>query len=143
MASYEIARARLLCEEGMLDAAESCYLKTLESLGVSLGYEHAYTAKVRVEIAALCVRRQRYDQAESLTRDAIAVQQKVYGEDHHFLIPAWIVMAHVHDHRGEQEKAREMIEKAQLAAGRKLEPAHPLARKLAREARTLGIRASK
>lgn len=143
MASYEIAGARLLCEEGMLDAAESCYLKTLELLDASFGDEHAYTAKVRVEIAALYVRRQRYDQAERLAHNAVAVQQRVYGENHQFLIPAWLVMAHVHDHRGEHKQAREMIEKAQLVAGKKLEPAHPLARRLAREARTLGIRASK
>lgn len=143
MSSFEIARARLLCEEGGLVAAESCYLKTLKSLDVTFGAEHAYTAKIRVEIAALYVRQHRYDQAETLARDAIQVQQRIYGGDHHFLIPAWLVLARVHHHRGDQRQVREMIEKSLLAAGKKLTPVHPLARKLASEAKALGVRASK
>lgn len=143
MASYQIARARLLCEEGMLDVAEACYLKTLESLDESLGDEHAYTAKIRIELAELYVKRQSYDRAESITGEAMAVQQRVYGREHHFLIPAWLVMAHLCEHKGDQKQARQIIEKARLVAGTKLEPLHPLARRLAREAEELGIRASK
>ena len=90
----------------------------------------------------LYVRQRRYHQAERLVLAAIQVQERVYGRDHHFLIPAWLVMARVHHSRGNQTQARGMIEKSMLAAKNKLEPTHPLTRKIISEAKILGIEGS-
>lgn len=143
MLALEIERARLLFREGALDAAESCYLETLRTIDRTFGPEHAYTAKIRVELAALYVRQRQHHQAERLVNAAIQVQERVYGPDHHFLIPAWLVLARVHQSRGNQTQVREIIEKSLLTAQKKLEPTHPVTRKVISEAKMLGIRSSK
>lgn len=138
MIPLEIEKARLLFKEGAVDTAESCYLETLKSIDRIFGPDHAYTARIQVELAALYVCQRRYNQAERLVLAASQVQEKIYGPDHHFLIPAWLVMAHVHHARGDNTQTRKMIQKSMLVARNKLEPTHPLTRKVLSESKILG-----
>ena len=55
---------------------------------------------------------ERYEQAEQFIGRALAEQERVHGADHHFLVPAWLVMARIHQARGRFAEARTLLDKS-------------------------------
>jgi ATP/maltotriose-dependent transcriptional regulator MalT len=67
-------------------------------------------------MAALRVLQGRHAQAEALISRALPVQEKVYGENSHFLVPAWLVMAKVCRAKGDLANAKMLLAKSLTAA---------------------------
>jgi tetratricopeptide (TPR) repeat protein len=54
----------------------------------------------------------RYDEAEALISKALPIQEKIYGPEHHLLVPAWLVMAKISEAKGDLANAKRLLEKA-------------------------------
>ena len=54
----------------------------------------------------------KYTEAESLVASALATQEKIYGSEHHLIVPTLLTMAEIHNAKGQYKQAEKLVERA-------------------------------
>jgi tetratricopeptide (TPR) repeat protein len=112
LAPFKADMARLLTARGDFAKAESYFKEAIASIDGGRGARRLYVANVSTNLAELYVLQERYDRAAELIKRALAEQERVHGADHHFLVPAWLVMARIHQVRGKPADAKMLLDKS-------------------------------
>jgi tetratricopeptide (TPR) repeat protein len=63
-------------------------------------------------MASLYVLQQRYAEAEELISRALPIQERIYGRDHHFLVPVWLVKSSIYESEGDLVNTKVLLEKS-------------------------------
>jgi tetratricopeptide (TPR) repeat protein len=63
-------------------------------------------------MAILYARQGRYAEAEELISRTLPIQERVYGPEHHLLVPVWLVMSRIYQAKGDLVNAKIFLEKS-------------------------------
>lgn len=114
-----IPLATALSRTGKVDESESTLREAIELRQVAHGPQHASVAEAQIFLAdLLTLKRARYDEAERLYRDALAVQRNEYGDRSLQLVHAMnslVDIVEMQGHTGEAEKMLRDILSIRLA----------------------------
>ena len=86
--------------------AESYFKEAIEIIEANYGPEHFYTAKVLASMAELYALQRRYSETESLIARALPIQERVFGPDHHLLVPLWLIASKTCQAKGDLETTK-------------------------------------
>ncbi|MFA5554227.1 MAG: tetratricopeptide repeat protein [Phycisphaerae bacterium] len=125
MTQFYMDRGKLLAATGDFRQADEYYQRAASSVTEVYGNNHLYGASLNVQRALIFISQRRYDRAEMLLNDAIQIQQKAYGSEHHLLIPTWLAMAKLNEAKLRYAQAEQLALNALEKAKDKSGPAHP------------------
>ncbi len=111
MISLEADTAKLLVAQGDLTKAESNYSHVLSTMDKNRS-DSFQKASVLEDLANLYLLQGKYVQAEPLINQVLSIKEKVYGLEHHFLVPALFIKARIEREKGNNTASERFIERA-------------------------------
>jgi len=115
MVSLEADIAKLLVAQGKLDEAENRYCHVLAVIN-KYDPDNFSKAGVLEDLAELYLTREKYDQADPLINQVLAMKEKIYGPKHHLLIQTLFTKAGIEREKGNFAQSEECIHKALATA---------------------------
>jgi tetratricopeptide (TPR) repeat protein len=112
MAPFYVEYAKIYCADGNYEQSLAYYNKSMKLINASYGKKHLYTAYVMNGLAELHVWRGDYDEASKTVSAALAIQERIYGSEHHLLAPAWLIQASIRQGQGNDIEAAMLMQKA-------------------------------
>ena len=94
-APFCLAKARIMAASEKYSEAEEIYNKYLPIIMSYYGKNNLYTSQILTDLGWLSLKQLKLRDAKVLFEEALKIKNKIYGSNHHSMIPCWEGLANI------------------------------------------------